>query len=257
MRRRAWLWTAATPLLPTLTVALATALFRTKSAPLQVGSTMAAMLAVLFVLPAALLSARDCWRRSARFSRDLRDGEVELWSAGDAKPAVRRLRHSGWLLDASGATRRRLEGVEAAEVAEVPAAAFWIGVPAHHLPPETPALERRRLADGEATELRAHVSSRMRGLCLLAGCLLLFLVPQLAPLFGGREWRSGPTRWIYLVPIAWLGWRALRLAAFTVKLRRDAGFGYLVAPAGDHRNEYLAASGIPWTVDGGPAPWRL
>ena len=257
MRRRAWLWTAATPLLPVLTVALATALIRTTSAPLRAASTTVAMLGVLLVLPAALLSARDCWRRSARLSRDLRDGEVELWSAGDAKPAVRRLHHSGWLLDTSRAARRRLEGVQAAEVADVPAAAFWIGVPAHHLPPETPPLERRRLADEEATELRVHVSSRMRGLCLLAGCLLLFLIPQLAPLVGSGEWRSGPTRWIYLVPLAWLGWRALRLAHFTVKLRRDAGFGYLVAPADDHRNEYLAASGIPWTVDGSPAVWRL
>jgi hypothetical protein len=96
-------------------------------------------------------------------------------------------------------------GLQAAEVADVPAAAFWIGVPAHHLPPETPPLERRRLAVEEATELRVHVSSRMRGLCLLAGCLLLFLIPQLAPLVGNGEWRGGPTR-VDLSGPPGLGW---------------------------------------------------
>ena len=122
------------------------------------------------------------------------------------------------------------------------------------MPPGAPPLDRRRLGGEEASELRAHVSSRMRGLGFLSLLLVLLLIPQLAPLFGGRAW-SG--RWLYLIPLAWLCWRSVHLARFTFRLRRDAGLGYLVAPASDRRNEYLAASGIEWTVDGSPAPWRL
>src|SRR5262245_41360850 len=116
---------------------------------LQVSVTILLVLTGCFAFPAALLSARDCRRRSVRLSRDLVDGEVELWSIAEGGTAVRRLPHSGFLVDEQGSRRRRLERQPIQEVADVPLSAFWISIPPEETPPGAPPLERRRLGDQE------------------------------------------------------------------------------------------------------------
>lgn len=248
-------WIAIVVLLP-LSVYPATLLtLKIQSQALQALASLLTIVIFGFGFPAALLAVRDCWRWSARLSRDLVNGRVEIWSNGGGP--VRRLPHTGWLVDEEGANRRRLEQQPLRDVADVPRSAFWIPIPPEEAAPDAPPLERRRFSPEEALEIRRHVRKRTRGLALFAMLFSMSVLQAVRLLVLQRDSAPSALGWIVALVSAWLGWSAVGMLRFLWKLRQDRHLGAVVAPADQHENEYLGASGIPWTVDGSPALWRL
>ena len=249
-------WIAAAVLLPASVYPVTLVTLKIQTEALQGIASVLMIVIFGFGFPASLLAARDCWRWSKRLSRDLTDGEVELWKSEGGR-LVRRLPHAGWLVDEEGASRRRLERQRIEEVAEVPLSAFWIPISPEETPPGAPPLERRRFSPEEAAEIHRHLRRRTRALAFVALLFSMSVLQAVRLLVLQREQAPSSLGWIVALVTAWLGWSAVGALRFLWKLRQDARLGAVLAAAAARENEYLAASGISWTVEGNPAPWRL
>lgn len=106
-------------------------------------------------------------------------------------------------------------------------------------------------------EIRRHVRNRTRGLAVCAILFSMSVLQAVRLLVLQRDSAPSVLGWMVALVSAWLGWSAAGMLRFLWKLRQDRHLGAVVAPADEHGNEYLGASGIPWTVHGSPALWRL
>lgn len=253
------------------------------STALVVGSLFTLFLA----LPVALLLARDAWRQY-RVAARARRGRALYRCRGRVADVVcnrktwERIVDSGLLrgsaieievFDDSGLLWR-VDGIEVDRWIELPRgvttstpeyatiASRWTR------PVETPSgvidFNRRGLSDGELAELRRSAPSvgTIRG-ALIAAVNLLALAN------GGEALRGHGEALPTLLAVAIAVWADVELASL-VRMRRrinaDAREGWvaIVKSATQDRAiprlgeivEYLPKTGLEWTIDGLPAPWR-
>jgi hypothetical protein len=242
---------------------------------------------LFLVLPVSLLLARDAWRQYRVAVRAKRGGTLyrcrgRIADVVCARKTWERIVDSGLLrataleldvFDDSGLLWR-VNGVEVDRWIQLPRgvttqtpeyatiASRWTR------PVETPTgvidFNRRGLSDGELAELRGSAPrvGAIRG-TLIAAVNLLAIANGAAALRGQGE--AIPT----VLAIAIATWADIELASL-VNLRRRivadarAGWVAIVKSAMQERAiprpgeivEYLPKTGLEWTIDGLPAPWR-
>jgi hypothetical protein len=248
----------------------------------------AGILFTLFaVLPVSILLARDAWRQYHVARRALRDGVMyrcrgKLVDVVVDRKTWDRIVDSGLLrgaeleldvFDDSGLLWR-IDGVEVDRWIQLPRG-LTTSTPEYATiasrwtrPVETPSgvidFNRRGLSDGELAELRGSAPrvGALRG-TLIAAVNVLALANAAEVLRG--EGDALPT----LLAVVLAVWADVELASLVSMRRRidadaRAGWVAIVKPAPDASSrrpaagtvEYLPKTGLEWTIDGLPAPWR-
>lgn len=290
LRRRAWAFLVAPFLiyLPLLAV-LATL------AGDAAGDTVMIIGLVLLVAacPILILLARDAFRLARALRRGLASGRVQRF-AGTLHPAVAAFDDAAARLVArrdlgpesdteqtldiladamlvwqvNGKRPRRWTWAACAVVTDTPdyasTAAEWVR-PWTDPDGETNWWNHRDMTGAEHKELRAHISGvgkRFLGGFLVNAYILAFFITG--------DWRESPWTFVpLLLFIAWADSRALANILAVFRVRRDICIGKVVifrpgmeasgseaeAPPGP-TTEFLPFSGLLWTHDGQPAPWR-
>lgn len=204
------------------------------------------------------------WLRSAflawlALGRDLRGGVALRFASGDRSVVV--LPHSSLAIEWDGAPAAPPRRLQVGEAAAVPESAATYAVDARTAG-AAPGLDvvRRPLTPAEREELASHA----RRLGQVPPVLAVFTAA-----FGFLAWQAlGETGealpgslplvlvWAVLLAYAWS--RFLKARRLARKLGEDEANGWaLRATAGDPAgSEVLAVSGVAWTVQGAPAPWR-
>ncbi|MCM2315221.1 MAG: hypothetical protein NDJ92_08725 [Thermoanaerobaculia bacterium] len=274
------------------TVAISTrALRRDLGASAETAFSAAVVVGILFtlfaVLPVSILVARDAWRQYRVAVRAQRGGALYRCRGPIADVVVdrrtwERIVDSGLLrgaeleldvFDDSGLLWR-IGGVEVDRWIQLPRGVTtstpeYAAIASRWTKPiETPTgvidYNRRGLSDGELAELRGSAPSVgvLRG-TLIAAVNLLALANAAEVLRGNGE----PLQTLLALVIA--VWADVELASL-VNIRRridaDAREGWVAivkskadepeAPREGAVVEYLPRTGLEWTVDGLPAPWR-
>lgn len=209
-------------------------------------------LAAFFWLRAAVLS----W---LALGRDLRGGVALRFASGERSVAV--LPHSSLAIEWDGAPAAGPRRLAVGEAAAVPEGAATYAVHAR-IADAAPGLDvvRRALTAAEREEIAGHARRLGRVPAILVGFTGVFALLA-AQAFGGEGEAlpgSVPLVLLWAATLAW-GWsRFVKARRLARKLREDVENGWaLRATAGQPAgSEILAVSGIAWTVQGGPAPWR-
>jgi hypothetical protein len=222
---------------------------------------LVALALLVVAVPVALLRAADGVRGVRAVRRDLAGGVALEFGDGDARLAI--LPESERVLAIGGLPADLGERAHVGEAAppapELPT--YAMDAAALERPAFQNGLVRRALTPAERAELTAHVARLVRPpwffvAAALGGALLgvrLAASPD-AP---------APVRALAVVALlagafvsARRYWRLRHLAQ---TLRDDADDGWVIRlTAGEMAgDELLLRSGVPWTVEGGPADWRL
>lgn len=161
---------------------------------------------------------------------------------------------------------RAIPSVLAAVPEYAATAAQWVS-PVDQPGSEGIHLNFRDLSSAESDEVRRH-SHKL--LLRPMGGALLFSVWALFPWLSG-SFKEVPAAMFFFGGVAaWSWWNVVRVLSVVAKLRRDAEVARVVIvrrsvePAGEDggapelapADEFLPESGLPWTVNAQPAPWR-
>lgn len=213
------------------------------------------------LLPVALLWARDGARAARALGRDLRAGVALQFGDGAARLVL--LPESGAILELDGAPGD-LRDVGRLGHAAPPAGdgpLYALVAPGVEAEVAASGLMRRPLTADERAELSGHAARLLRIPWLLAGGLFAstFLGARLAAFPDAPAPARALTLGLVLLLVGGALHRLLAMRSLAHRLEEDAEEGWAVrvtrgAAAGD---ELLGASGLPWTVEGGPAEWRV
>jgi hypothetical protein len=225
----------------------------------------------LFGVPLLGLTAWRSLTLSLNLRRDERQGDVEVYSENDSDGVTHhqeRLPHSGvvWTINdkptAITSTADSVPVANAPDTAQV--AAQWLA-PAMESSEKKYFANRRQITASESLELRRHQLHlawvRWRGLYAFDLFVALILTLSASGTSLGRyDWYGVIALLVALLAFHLQAakdlWTALSLSSdiaqgriLIVKVERDAATSPIY--------EVLPKSGMPWSVDGSPAPWRL
>lgn len=216
----------------------------------------------LFLLfPVSLLWTRDALRAAHALARDLKAGAALQF--GDAPAGLDLLPASGLVLAQGGAPGdlRRVGrlGEAAPPAADGPLYAMAVQGALREVAES--GLMRRPLTTDERAELSAHAERLLRIPWLLAAGLFgsAFLGTRLSAFPDAPAAARALTLGVVLLVIGAALQRLLAMRTMGHRLEEDVEEGWALRvtrgpAAGD---ELLGASGLPWTVEGGPAAWRV
>jgi hypothetical protein len=216
------------------------------------------VLALLVAFPAGLLWARDAWREVRALGRDVAGGVVEVFDDGRRSLVV--LPASGRILSGDHPLARRAFVGEVAPPAE--GAVAW-AMPLSDVPERLQHLAwvRRPLGATERAEIERRVAELRRPPFLLGALTALACGGVMATVERAAESPAASAfrvvAWVAVIGLAWRKvWKARSLGA---RLEADGREGWVArATRGDIAGaEVLPASGLPWSEQGTPSPWRL
>jgi hypothetical protein len=223
---------------------------------------------------AAILIARDAWRRRAALLTDLRSGEIWVFERLDGQPGAPFGRldtlpasQIAWLVD--GHRPRKWTPAETTDVANTPeyasTAAEWVE-PSDPADASSPRFNHREMAPAERDEIQRHVR-RLRWSS--TPVVVLMNVYAALRLAGAFFTHTLPAPWF----VVWFAGTALvdvnlyRRCKIAARMTSDLNAGRIViarVPVKDGQPgelsdpvEILPRSRTVWTQSGRPAGWRV
>ena len=209
---------------------------------------------LLLLLPVLLLSGRDARARERALKRDLGEGTVVEYGAGER--SIVHLPESRVVVAASGVS-----------CALGDRAYPWPYAPGDPFDPEAGPLpddafdqhEERRLSDAERMELRALAAKRRRVSAVWVAFLVVWFLGVASVLV-----REGPSAgrilfavvWSLAALFSWVNLRGARRVASALLADAEAGVVHRITQGPIVGYEILPTARQPWSGPHGPSPWR-